>query len=57
MAAFDALVPERNAKERLRAGTEATAAAGVVGVPTLTVCGAEVFWGVYATPMAVPMRP
>ncbi|MBD0275651.1 MAG: hypothetical protein ICV73_27450, partial [Acetobacteraceae bacterium] len=36
-------VPERNAKERLRAGTEAAAGAGVVGVPTLAVVEANIF--------------
>lgn len=38
-------------KDRLRTNTEAAIAAGVYGVPTLTI-GKELFWGLDALPMA-----
>lgn len=48
---YEAFIEERGAKARLRTWTEAAAAAGVFGVPTLAVDG-ELFWGVDALPMA-----
>lgn len=48
---FAALVEQRGAKAALRAATEAAAAAGVFGVPTLRI-GSELFWGADALPMA-----
>ncbi|MCB4823500.1 2-hydroxychromene-2-carboxylate isomerase [Roseicella aerolata] len=51
VADYEAVVAARNAREGLRAATEAAVAAGVFGVPTLRI-GAELFWGVDALPMA-----
>src|SRR5919199_1348627 len=51
VADYAAVVAARDAKEALRAATEAAVAAGVFGVPTLRI-GAELFWGVDALPMA-----
>ena len=44
----DAAAEQREAKDALRANTEAAIAAGVFGVPSVVV-GGEVFWGVDAT--------
>lgn len=51
VADYEALVARTDAKARLRAATEAAAAEGVFGVPTLSVDG-EPFWGVDAMPLA-----
>lgn len=48
---YDALIAERDAKARLHAWTDAAIAAGIFGVPTLTV-GDAPFWGTDAMPMA-----
>jgi 2-hydroxychromene-2-carboxylate isomerase len=48
---IEALIERTNAKERLRQNTEAAIAAGVFGVPTLTL-GNQLFWGSDALPMA-----
>lgn len=47
----EAIIARTDAKARLRAATEAAAAEGVFGVPTLSVAG-EHFWGVDAMPFA-----
>jgi 2-hydroxychromene-2-carboxylate isomerase len=44
----DAAAEQREAKDALRANTEAAIAAGVFGVPSVVI-GREVFWGVDAT--------
>jgi len=49
---YNTIVEKQGAKSRLRAWTEAALAAGVFGVPTLTV-GEALFWGVDALPMAL----
>lgn len=51
VADFEALIARSDAKARLRLATEAAAAEGVFGVPTLSVAG-ELFWGVDAMPLA-----
>jgi 2-hydroxychromene-2-carboxylate isomerase len=47
----DALIAATGAKDTLRAWTDAAAARGVFGVPTLEL-GGELFWGLDAMPLA-----
>ena len=55
IADADARAGEATVKAELRANTEAAIAAGVFGVPTLTI-GERQFWGVDMTEMAMEYR-